>query len=202
MTRYIILPFILLIISCQSGPVDLPYIGDKEELDGSITQLKIRPYTLTNHLGATVTNDTYKGQIQVVDFFFTSCPSICPKVAAQMKRIQDHLNDAEDVILISHTLDPKRDSISVLNSYANKIGADDDLWHFLHGDKDFIMDLAMEDYFVAAMEDPTAPGGFDHSGKILLLDKDARIRSFCDGTDPSSVDDFLKTMDFLRKSYE
>jgi len=152
-------------------------------------------------MGEEVTNATYKGKIQVVDFFFTSCPSICPKVAAQMNRIQSHVEDYNDVILLSHTLDPRRDTIPVLAKYAEKIGAEDDLWHFLHGDKDLIYDLANEDYFVAALEDEDAPGGFDHSGKILLLDKEARIRSFCDGTDPDSVDDFMKKLDDLRSAY-
>jgi len=192
----------LMMIGCQGKSPDLPFIGDREELDGTVTKHEIRPYQLTNHLGTPVTNATYKGRIQVVDFFFTSCPSICPKVAAQMKRIQDHVSGEDDVILLSHTIDPKRDSVSILNQYATKIGADDDLWHFLTGSKDLIMDLANEDYFVAALEAPDAPGGFDHSGKILLLDHDARIRGFCDGTDPKTVDAFMDKIDILRKQHE
>lgn len=201
MIRLILLAAVLM-ISCKGNQEELPYIGDRKGLDGSVEVHQIRPYNLINHLGQSVTNDTYKGKLQVVDFFFTSCPSICPKVAAQMMRIQDHVSEYEDVILLSHTLDPKRDSISILNDYARKIGAKDDLWHFLWGDKDLLMDLSNEDYFVAALEDPEAPGGFDHSGKILLLDKEARIRSFCDGTDPGSVDKFMKTLDHLRDQYE
>jgi len=192
----------LLLLSCQDKSLELPYIGDRKELDGTVTQHRIRPYQLTNHLGELVTNKTYKGRIQVVDFFFTSCPSICPKVAAQMKRIQNHVKTDDDVILLSHTIDPKRDSVSILKQYASKIGADDKLWHFLTGSKDLMMDLANEDYFVAALEAPDAPGGFDHSGKILLLDKDARIRGFCDGTDPNSVDEFMDKIDILRQQHE
>jgi len=202
MKQLLTLVVLTLFLSCQSGPSDMPYIGDREELDGSITVHSIRPYQLTNQLGESVNNESYKGKLQVVDFFFTSCPSICPKVASQMKRIQTHVDGYEDVILISHTLDPKRDTLSVLKRYADNIGADHELWHFLRGDKDLVMDLANEDYFVAAMEAPDAPGGYDHSGKILLLDKEARIRGFCDGTDPSSVDKFMKDIDKLRQSYE
>ncbi len=197
----IILLFFFL-ISCQGNNADLPFIGDREELDGTVTKHKIRPYQLTNHLGDQVTHATYDGRIQVVDFFFTSCPSICPKVAAQMKRIQEHVKGSDEVILLSHTIDPKRDSVSILNSYANKIGADDDLWHFLTGPKDLMMELANEDYFVAALEAPDAPGGFDHSGKILLLDHQARIRGFCDGTDPTTVDDFMDKIDILLEHHE
>ncbi len=195
-----LLSFILM--SCQGKQQDLPFIGDRQELDGTVTKHEIRPYNLTNHLGEPVNNATYKGKIQVVDFFFTSCPSICPKVAAQMKRIQDHVQGDDDVILLSHTIDPKRDSVSILNQYANKIGANDDQWHFLTGPKDMMMELANEDYFVAALEAPDAPGGFDHSGKILLLDQDARIRGFCDGTDPKTVDGFMDKIDLLRNQHE
>jgi len=203
MTKYTsILFFLAFLLGCQSASKELPFIGDRKSPDGTMVIHEIRPYDLTNHLGSSVTNDTYKGRIQVVDFFFTSCPSICPKVTAQMKRIQNFLGEADDVIMLSHTLDPKRDSIAVLKKYAEKIGADDELWHFLRGPKDLVMDLANEDYFVAALEAPDASGGFDHSGKILLLDKEARIRGFCDGTDASSIDQFMEKIEILRKQYE
>ncbi|MEL6122450.1 MAG: SCO family protein [Bacteroidota bacterium] len=92
--------------------------------------------------------------------------------------------------------------MAVLKLYADNLSIDHTRWLFLTGDKDEIMDLANEDYFVAAMESPDAPGGFDHSGKILLLDKDARIRGFCEGTDPESVDQMMLLIDELGKTYE
>ena len=79
---------------------------------------------------------------------------------------------------------------------------DHNKWLFLRGEKDEIMEIANEDYFIAALEAPDAPGGFDHSGKIILLDKAAKIRGFCDGTDPESITQFMKTIDQLQKSYE
>lgn len=191
------------LVSCNKGDIGpLPFIGDREDLQGNKIEHKIRPFAFTNQEGEAVTNATYKNKIHVVDFFFTSCPAICPYVTAQMKRIQDHVADYGDVMLISHTVDPKRDSIAVLKEYADKIGADPDIWHFLRGPKDEIMEIANEDYFVAAHEDEYAPGGFDHSGKILLLDKEAKIRGFCDGMDPESVSKFIKTIDYLRGTYE
>ncbi len=191
------------LISCYKSDIGpLPFIGDREDLAGNRIEHKIRPFSFTNQEGETVTNATYKNKIHVVDFFFTSCPAICPYVTAQMKRIQDHITDYGDVMLISHTVDPKRDSIAVLKEYADKIGADPNIWHFLRGPKDKIMEMANEDYFVAAHEDEYAPGGFDHSGKILLLDKQAKIRGFCDGMDPESVSQFIKTLDYLRSTYE
>ena len=182
------------------GP--LPFIGDRVDLDGNKIIHEIRPFSFTNQKGEQVTNATYKNKIHVVDFFFTSCPAICPYVTAQMKRIQDHVVDYGDVMLISHTVDPKRDSISVLKEYAEKVGANHDVWHFLRGTKDETLEIANEDYFIAALEDDDAPGGFDHSGKIILLDKNAKIRGFCDGMDPDSVTEFIKTIDYLRGTYE
>lgn len=191
------------LVSCNKGDIGpLPYIGDRKDLDGTTIEHKIRPFSFINQEGETVTNDTYKNKIHIVDFFFTSCPAICPYVTAQMKRIQDHVSDYGDVMLISHTVDPKRDSVGVLKEYADKIGADPKIWHFLTGSKDKILEMANEDYFVAAHEDEYAPGGFDHSGKILLLDKQAKIRGFCDGMDTESVSKFIKTIDYLRTTYE
>ncbi len=203
MRSYLIFGFLLLLLSCgKSTQETLPFIGDREDLDGSKIIHSIRPFSFQNQLGETVTNDTYKGKIHIVDFFFTSCPSICPYVTAQMKRIQDHVADYGDVMLLAHTLDPKRDSISVLKTYADKIGADPSIWHFLRGPKEEVLTIANEDYFVAALESPDAPGGFDHSGKIILLDKEAKIRGFCDGMDKNAVSEFIKTIDQLRATYE
>ena len=200
---FIINVLLILILSCQQKePETLPVIGDRIGLDGDTIVHFIRPFTFTDQLGNDVTNATYKDLIHVVDFFFTSCPSICPKVTAQMLRIYDHVKEDGDVRLISHTIDPKRDSISVLKRYADNLEIDHGIWHFLRGPKDEIMDIANEDYFIAALEAPDAPGGFDHSGKIILLDKSAKIRAFCDGTDPESVSEFIRDIDKLKKSYE
>ncbi len=196
------LPFFIILFAGCSNEQPLPIIGDRIDLSGNTVVHKIRAFTFTNQLNEQVSNITYQDKIQVVDFFFTSCPSICPLVTAQMKRIYNHVEDMGDVVLISHTIDPKRDSIPVLKKYADNLKIDHNLWHFLRGPKDEIMEIANEDYFIAALEAPDAPGGFDHSGKIILLDKNAKIRGFCDGTDPDSVSDFMKAIDKLRKSYE
>lgn len=188
---------------CQDNkPKELPVIGDRVDLEGNKVVHKIRPFSFVNQLGDTISNSTFKDKIYVVDFFFTSCPSICPLVTAQMKRIYDHVANEGDVLLVSHTIDPKRDSVSVLKKYADNLEIDHQIWHFLRGPKDEIMEIANEDYFIAALEAPDAPGGFDHSGKIILLDKEARIRGFCDGTDPESVTNFIKMIDQLRASYD
>jgi protein SCO1/2 len=192
---------ITLIVACTEKKMELPIIGDRTDLDGNIVKHRIRDFKFVNQLGDTITNSDYKNKIYVVDVFFTSCPSICPKVMKQMLRIYDQTKDMPDVMLVSHTIDPKRDTPDVLKKYADNFNIDHNRWHFLYGDKDQVFEIANEDYFVAALEAEDAPGGYDHSGKIILVDKDRRVRSFCDGTDPASVTEFIDDIILLRKEY-
>ena len=119
----------------------------------------------------------------------------------QMVRIADSQENNEKFRLVSHTIDPKRDTHEVLKIYADNLGIDQSKWHFLTGQKDELLDMA-DEYYVAAYEDPTAPGGFDHSGKILLIDTKGHIRAFCDGTDPDDVTEFIKDIDVLMAEYD
>ncbi len=201
MNKFLILIILFAIYSCQQESKELPFIGDRVELDGTINQHEIRAFSFTDQMGRKVTNATLDDKIYMADFFFTSCPSICPKVKKQMLRVYDKILSNDDILLVSHTIDPKRDSVAVLKRYADNMDIDHNKWLFVTGDKEELLDIA-DDYFVAAYEDQDAPGGFDHSGKILLLDKDGRIRSFSDGTDPESVDQMMKDLDLLLKTYE
>lgn len=199
----ILISLIILCLSCNGGRLNkLPVIGNQTLPDGTIIPHEIRDWRFQNQLGETVERASLDGKIYLVDFFFTSCPSICPKVTRQMLRIYDHIEDYEDVLLVSFTIDPKRDSVSVLKAYADNMDIDHGRWLFLTGDKDEVMDIANEDYFVAALVAPDVPGGFDHSGKIILVDKKSRIRGYCEGTDASSVDGMLEKIDILRSETE
>ncbi|MFT4568803.1 MAG: protein SCO1/2 [Saprospiraceae bacterium] len=194
---------ILIVLSaCTKNRTPLPIIGDRTLPDGSIEKHEIRSWTFQNQLGETISKKSLDGQIYLVDFFFTSCPSICPFVTREMLRIYNHVATYEDVVLASFTIDPKRDSVSVLKTYSDNLDLDPDRWLFLTGDKDLVMDIANEDYFVAALVAPDAPGGFDHSGKIILVDKKGQIRGFCEGTDSDSVNGMMDMIDQLRSEYE
>lgn len=172
-------------LGCKQN-TDLPYLGESAK-DGEKTIYHVvDQWAMLNQDSVATTNDDLAGKIYVADFFFTSCPSICPRVTKEMLRIQDAIKGMEGVKLVSFTIDPKRDTPSRLKSYAQKIGADESRWTFLTGDKDKTFDIASS-YFVAALEDPTSPGGFDHSGKIILVDKDGHVRSFSEGTDPDTT---------------
>ena len=113
-----------------------------------------------------------------------------------MLRIHDHFAADDRLCLLSHTIDPKRDSVPVLKKYAKNLGVSAPKWHFVRGDKNEIYDIA-ESYFNLAIEDPTLPDGFDHSGRLVLVDKARNIRAFCNGTDAKEVDLFIEKIEKL-----
>lgn len=154
-------------------------------------------FKFTNQNGQSIDNQTFKDKVYVVDFFFTSCPTICPKVKAQMKRIYDRFTDEPRLALLSHTIDPKRDSVGRLKIYSEKLGVTDaNRWQFVTGNKDSIYNLARY-YNAIVNEDATAPGGFDHSGYIVLIDKKRQIRSIARGTEAEEVDRFMRDIETL-----
>lgn len=185
----------IIFIQCKPK-TPLPILGRTEIVEGKEIFHEIPDFSFINQKGLTIDNNALKDNIYVADFFFTHCPSICPKVTKQMLRIYDRYLDDPNLKLVSYTIDPKRDTVERLLAYADGIEVNHDKWYFLTGNKDSLMDLANE-YFVVAYEDPSVPGGFDHSGKILLVDKDRHIRSFCEGTDPDSVTKFFNDIDQL-----
>jgi len=189
----------LLLAACgeqKETPEPLPYLGN-HEINGSDTVYhRIPDFAFVNQDSNTVTNETFEDKIYLADFFFISCPTICPKVKKQMLRIYDKYKNEDELMLLSHTIDPKRDTVGRLKQYAQNLGVDDSKWQFVTGEQDRIYEIA-DDYMSIAREDPEAPGGFDHSGWILLIDKEGHIRSYADGTDPEKVDRLLKEIDWL-----
>lgn len=182
----------LMTVACKPGDTaKLPVLGNPVTENGVTREHTIRPFQYLSQDSVNINNDSLSGGVYIADFFFTSCPSICPRVMKQMLRLHDEFKNVEGVRLVSFTLDPKRDTVGKLSVYAENIGVKSNKWLFLTGDKDFTLDLA-DDFFVAALEDPSAPGGFDHSGKIILVDRKGRVRSFCEGTDPTTIPDFIK----------
>ncbi|MBK7871674.1 MAG: SCO family protein [Saprospiraceae bacterium] len=182
--------------ACNRTPQPLPILGERDFVNGDTIFHTIPDFAFVDQDSNLVTNETFAGKAYVVDFFFISCPTICPKTAKQMLRLYERFENDNRVVLLAHTVDPKRDSVGALKNYARNLNVESRKWHLVTGEKDSIYQIA-EDYFSIAKEDPTAPGGFDHSGRFILVDKNRRVRSFCDGTDPASVDQFMKDIDLL-----
>jgi len=197
-----VLGLFLFMLSCQ--PViqkKLPVLGNKYEENGQIIYHTIPDFRFTNQDSQTVNNATFKNQIYIADFFFISCPTICPKVKKQMLRLYDRYQDEPQVAFLSHTIDVRHDTIPRLKSYAQKLNISAPKWHLVTGEKDDIYGIA-DDYFSIARVDSLSPGGFDHSGRLILVDKLRRVRSFCNGTDPISVNEFMLDIDLLLAEYK
>lgn len=192
----VLLSALFIISSCRKENKVLPVLGEREVVNGDTLFHTIPDFQFWDQDSNRITNETVNDKIYVVDFFFTSCPTICPKVKKNMMRVNEKYMDRNDFLILSHSIDTKRDSVPRLKEYATKIGIEGSIWHLLTGTEDDIYGIN-EDYFIAAMVDEDAPGGFNHSGNVVLVDKQRRIRSFCDGTDAESVDDFMKDIDVL-----
>ncbi|MFT5169361.1 MAG: protein SCO1/2 [Saprospiraceae bacterium] len=196
-----IISFLLLLSACTTDVLPenekLPILGFRDiDSTGDTIYHSIPDFSFIDQDSQEVTNKTFEGKVYISDFFFIHCPSICPKVKAQMMRIYDKYEDNDKVILLSHSIDTKNDTIPALKIYANKLEAKTEKWHFVTGEHDLIYSLA-DEYFVAALVNKDAPGGFDHSGRIILVDKKRNVRSFAEGTDPESVTKFMLDIDKL-----
>lgn len=178
----------------------LPIIGERLGITekGDTIFPTIPDFAFVDQNNDTVRNADFEEKIYVADFFFTHCPTICPKVTAQMLRVYERFKDSAEVRLIAHSIDPKRDTVGRLKDYANKLGVKAPKWRFVTGERDSIYSIA-DNYFSIAKEDAKSPGGFDHSGRLILVDKKRHVRSFCDGTDAEDVDRFMRDIERLLK---
>ena len=185
----------------------LPYYGEKDLMISPETGKEdtlyhtVPDFSFLNQDSEIVTQDDFEGKILVVDFFFTTCPSICPIMTKQMARLQWLLEDPayEDVRFLSHTVNPEYDTPEVLKEYAETEGADLRRWTFVTGEKDKIYDQGFYGYLLSTQEDEAAPGGFLHSPMFVLVDKGRHIRGFYDGTSSSEVDDLVTDIKMLKK---
>ena len=198
--KYIIISvlFSLLTIGClQENRPPLPIIGNIDITEsGDTLYHQVPDFQFVNQDNQPVTNATFANKAYIVDFFFISCPTICPKVKKQMLRVYDRFEQANNLILLSHSIDTKYDTVERLKQYASNLEVKTEKWHFVTGDKDEIYDIA-DDYFSVAIENPEAPGGFDHSGRLILVDKNRHVRAFCDGTDAADVTEFMEDVALL-----
>lgn len=153
-------------------------------------------FAFTNLDGQEFSHRDVQGKVRIVDYFFTHCPTICPIMSSQMSRLQAQLADRgiskREVVLLSHTVDPKRDDPARLLSYATRIGADTSGWKFLTGKEEDLYDLARNGYFLTALPSDTAAGGFFHSDTFTLVDQLGQIRGYYDGTSTNEVNQLLE----------
>jgi protein SCO1 len=194
--------FYLVVRTGKNNFIPLPVMGPREApatAGGDTVYHTIGDYELISHLRQPVSQTNFEGKILVTDFFFVTCQTICPKMTMQMKRVQEKFKNDSSVVLLSVTVNPAQDSVPVLAGYAAEYGAVSGKWTFATGDKKVIYDLARHGYFLAAMPGDGGPGDFIHSEKLVLTDKQKRIRGYYDGTDPFDVNKLMEDIALLKR---
>lgn len=137
---------------------------------------KVPHFSFTNQYGKTITNKDYEGKVYVIEFFFTTCPTICPRMNRNLIQIQNEFKDFEDFGVASFTINPDYDTPEILKSYAELYGITNPNWNLLTGNKEEIYKLSNEGFYIYAAANPSVEGGFEHSGNFALIDKNGFIR--------------------------
>ena len=187
-------------------PIYQPALVNTELVDSTIQHKKkyhkIADFNLTNQNGKTITQEDYKDKIYIADFFFTTCQTICPIMTDNMSQIQKEILNDNDVMLLSHSVTPKIDSVAQLKRYALKKGVNDAKWNLVTGDKKQIYELARKSYL--AVKDAGDGGPFDmvHTENFMLIDKKRQIRGFYDGTKTEDIQILLEDIKTLKKEYQ
>jgi protein SCO1/2 len=166
------------LISCSSNKKEtLAFVGPQQIIGIDTIFHTVPSFTLLNQNSDSISNADLLGKVYVADFFFTTCPSICPIMTNNLVKVQRAFKDVENFALVSHTVNPEFDREDILKAYAAKMHADTTNWHFLTGTKEAIYNTAFHGYFANAGEDELAPGGFLHSEYFILVDGLGRVRS-------------------------
>lgn len=161
----------------------------------------IPQFEFTAHTGKKVTEQILQNKITVVDFFFTKCPSICPKMSSQLQRVQQLYKDDKQIQILSHTVDPENDNVQTLANYADIYEADSSKWLFLTAPKADIYKQAREGYFVTASQGDGGKDDFIHTEKFILIDSKGVIRGYYDGTDKIDVDRLIGEIVVLKMEF-
>jgi protein SCO1/2 len=198
----LLLIVLVIIVGCKKKEPPLPIFGQREVVGTDTVYHTIAKFQFVDQDSALITNETFKDQIYVADFFFTTCRTICPIMKTQMLRAYEATEQMPDVKFLSHSIDPEYDTVALLHDFAGRLGVSSERWHFVTGVKDSIYKIAQTSYFATAMEDKSEPDGFIHNGAFLLIDKERRIRGKYDGTKDMDVNRLLVDITRLRKEYE
>jgi protein SCO1/2 len=189
----------LVVLGCQQEK-KLPFLGPKEVLkQGDTLYHKIPDFKFLNQDSLWVSQKDMAGKIYVADFFFTTCPTICPKMKTQLLRIYDKFAEDDRVRILSHTIDPEYDGVRVLKDYAKKLNITSPRWNLVTGKKSDIYRLGEKSYMVTAQEDANEEGGFVHSGAFILVDQNRHVRGIYDGTKEEDVNNLIEDMTLLLK---
>ncbi len=178
--------------------------------DGKLLTIgKVPDFKLTNQDGKTITNEDFAGKVYVLEFFFSTCPTICPVMNQNMLLLENKFFGNPNFGIASITINPEVDTPQVLKAHADELGVRSSNWHFLTGDKDYIMNLSNKGFNLYAGENANVSGGFEHSGLFALIDKNGNIRSrkdnhgnamlYYDGIEPEGIKAIQQDISILLK---
>ncbi|OYX84277.1 MAG: SCO family protein [Flavobacteriales bacterium 32-34-25] len=184
-------------MSCSSKQEKLPFLGNPIVNGDETKYPKVSAFSFIDQNNTVVTNKTFDNKIYIADFIFLSCPTICPKMNVEMKKVYDAYKDNPKISFLSHTIDPKNDTTEKLKEYAKALKIDDSKWRFVNGNRDSIYSIATKSYFTTAYPDSKEPGGFVHGGGLLLVDKNRHIRGVYDGTDSKETERLITDIKIL-----
>lgn len=186
-------------------PIYQPSMVNFELVDSTLQHVKkyhtIADFELTNQNGEQVTQNDYEDKIYIADFFFTTCPTICPIMTKNMATIQSKIKSDDEVLLLSHSVTPEIDSVAQLKKYALKEGVLDHKWNLVTGDKKQIYELARKSYLAVKTDGDGGPFDMIHTENFILVDKERRIRGFYDGTNPEEIEKLMSDLEVLKQSY-
>ena len=218
MSRYKVFIVIFLSIACtilflfyealtpkKVLPIFQPNDVNYELVDSSIQHVKrfhkIKSFEFLNQNGEIISEKDYEGFIYVADFFFTTCPTICISMTDNLLKVQKEIQNNPNILLISHSVTPKIDSVTQLKKYAIEKGKNDKKWHLVTGDKKEIYKLARKSYLAVKDEGDGGPFDMIHTENFILVDPDKRIRGFYDGTASKEIKRLLLEIKILNSEY-
>lgn len=185
------------------NPIDVP----EDMVDPELLRVgyghTIGKFSFKNQNNKTITQEDVRGKVYVVEYFFTTCKTICPRMNAQMQRVHEKFRKNDDVKILSFSVDPETDTVEQLKRYADAHNSKGNQWNFLTGKRDDIYELARTSFFTLKPTEAENQGDvgsdFIHTNNFVLVDKLMRIRGYYDGTNPKDVDKMMRDMELLLK---
>lgn len=190
----------------KSLPIYNPAMINPELVDSTMQHIgrnhTIKDFKFVNQNGDTITQKDYEGKVYVADFFFTTCPTICPIMTKNMADIQNAIANNPDVKLLSHTVMPEIDSVAVLKEYAIKNKVNDAKWNLVTGRKEDIYEMARKSYLAVKIGKPEELYDMVHTENFVLIDQKRRVRGFYDGTKKEDVQRLIEDINWLSKKHD
>ncbi len=198
---FFLLVGIAIATGCDSPSQEFPVIGPELISESGDTLIHtIGGFQFIDQNGSSFTHAAVEGKMYVADFFFTTCPDICPMMSKSLLRVEKETKGMEDFLILSHTLDPEFDTPEELTKYINDLGAEARRWHFLTTEEeDYVYQLMMDRYLLSGSPTGAINGGIFHTGKLVLVDQLGRIRGYYEGTDPLDVQRLIEDIPVLQQ---